>query len=379
MLRSLTLNNSLISRSWKLTFSTNRRSHSSKVTTQKQTSPQIPIIDVAKFNHDNIGACRHIAHQFNDAFTEFGFAVVVNHGVDPSLFDAVYDEAKAFFQQPMTSKSNFDLGLGYGYGGYLSSMESGGQLSGQTNPDQQSDFVESLTIRGLSQLSHIQSEPLQNSAPIFSQDMSDVPVADRVPSNLRDPILSLHDALLPFKTILTQITEMCFGVEPGSFVRTFDPMRSGIRFAYYPQLSGDYDPMSKPIGYGAHADSGGMVILRLDRENPEGTEVFHEGEWIPIPYVEDGLVLNLGTVLSIMTNGKWKAAIHRAARMNPRERLSIVYGAMVPDNELYLNEGERRVRVKDYLDARVRLQRPETDPKDHDLVEFVDKMCFVSE
>lgn len=140
----------------------------------------------------------------------------------------------------------------------------------------------------------------------------------------------------------------------------------------------------------ARPDSGGMVILRVDKENPVGTEVFiaESGEWIPVPYVEGGVVLNLGTVLSIMTGGRWRAAIHRAARANRRKRLSIVYGAMVPDNGLRLTPlvgrggeagAERRVvSVKAYLDARVRMQLPETDPEDRELVDFVDRLHAAS-
>ena len=100
--------------------------------------------------------------------------------------------------------------------------------------------------------------------------------------------------------------------------------------------------------------------------------------------IENAVVLNGGTVLQRLTGGRWKAAIHRVARANSRERLSIVYGAMVPHNELELSSlavsdlGKSRdsrqhvVKVKEYLDARVRMQRPETDPRDSDLVAYVD-------
>ena len=114
--------------------------------------------------------------------------------------------------------------------------------------------------------------------------------------------------------------------------------------------------------------------------------MLYEGEWLPVPAdVPNAIVLNGGTVLQRLTGGRWKAAIHRAARANRHERLSIVYGALVPSNDLELSSlavadlgvaepaGQRKViRVKDYLDARVRMQRPETDPRDSELVAFVD-------
>ena len=194
----------------------------------------------------------------------------------------------------------------------------------------------------------------------------------------------LHEALLPFKTLLTRTAERVMGVEAGVFQRAFDPRRGGIRFAYYPELQ-TLSTEEKTIGYGAHADSGGMVVLRVDRDNPVGTEVRYQGRWLPVPVDHpNAIVLNGGTVLQRLTGGRWKAAIHRAARANRRERLSIVYGAMVPDNDLELTSlaapdlnakgvGQQAiVRVKDYLDARVRMQRPEVDPRDRELIAFVD-------
>lgn len=138
--------------------------------------------------------------------------------------------------------------------------------------------------------------------------MSDTPFPDPVPPSLLAPTLALHQALLPFKTLLTRTTERVLGVSPGSFQTTFDPRRGGIRFPYYPPLR-SFSPNGE-LGYGAHADSGGMVVLRLDRDNPVGTEVLYQKEWIPVPVgIENGIVLNGGTILQRLTGGRWKVFV----------------------------------------------------------------------
>ena len=86
------------------------------------------------------------------------------------------------------------------------------------------------------------------------------------------------------------------GVEAGAFQNTFDPRRGGIRFPFYPELE-TFRSDEKLIGYGAHADSGGMVLLRVDRNNPIGTEVLHRGQWLPVPVLPNAIVLNGGTVI----------------------------------------------------------------------------------
>lgn len=109
--------------------------------TQPGAPPTTPV-------HDDI------VEQLDSAFSEYGFAVVVGHGVDSTVFDGVYHAAKTFFRsEHVAEKKKYDLGLGYGYGGYLSvGHEAGGQLTGEANPDARADVVESLTCRGLQHL-----------------------------------------------------------------------------------------------------------------------------------------------------------------------------------------------------------------------------------
>jgi len=191
----------------------------------------------------------------------------------------------------------------------------------------------------------------------------------------------LHKALLNFKVTMTTLAELALGASPGDFHTFLNPAKGGMRFAYYPERQ--TEGPSHQVDYGAHADSGSMVFLRLDQENPAGTEVFHKGQWLPVPYIPGGVVVNLGTVLSRLTGGRWQAAVHRATRVGLKERLSLVLGALIPDNELSLEclpdicgvprEG-RKVTVKEYLDARVRLQRPEKSAADADVVNFIDQL-----
>lgn len=365
--------------------------------------PNLPVVNVAGFLEGGEATKARITAELDFAFTEFGFAVVLGHGVSDATFDRVYDVGKAFFQRNPSEKGMFDRKQGYGYGGYLASQEAGGQLTGQIA--KKSDGVESLTVRGLQHLctSSVASNEIDVTLQDlhFAQDMSEVTNADPIPEPFLEPLQNLHKELFDFKLILNEVTERSLGVSRNAFAKIFDPTRGGIRFAYYPEMEAATF-VGKPIGYGAHADSGGMVVLRLDKENPVGTEVYYKEEWIPVPNIPGAIILNLGTVLSLLTGGRWRAAIHRAARANAKERLSLVCGAMVPNNDLELKhlgtiihagdtlndskseeqDGQpqakkaktRTVCVKEYLDARVRMQRPGIDPTAKDLVKYVDSL-----
>ena len=120
------------------------------------------------------------------------------------------------------------------------------------------------TCRGLH---HLNGSNTQNfSDPIFAQDMSCVPHADVIPEIIHDSVKCLHESLFPFRSVLTRITEISLGANPGDFHQHFDPKKGGLRFAYYPELPPEdfEDKTSKAdtkIGYGAHADSGSMVTI----------------------------------------------------------------------------------------------------------------------
>jgi len=342
----------------------------------------IPVIDISPFAEGSGDARQNIATAVDHAFANFGFAVITGHGVDNAAFDEAYGSAKQFFHLPISEKRQFDLGKGYGYGGYLNKAETGGQLSGEKV--NHSDGVESLTIRGLQHLPTNKKLCMSAAPPHFAQDMSDVPRADAVPCNpphLLANIVGLHEKLFVLKSTMTEIVELALGIPRGDLNHAFQPQKGGLRFAYYPPLSRD----QATIDYGAHADSGSMVFLRLDQDNPNGTEVLHNGTWLSVPNISGGIVVNLGTVLSRATGGRWHAAVHRATRAGRRERLSLVLGALVPRNDLVINclpqvcgpqsAGSSHISVKEYLDARVRLQQPEKDPQDLDVVRFVDELA----
>ena len=345
-----------------------------------QSQFDFPVVDVSNFTLQSDSEKDIVAQKVDDAFRDFGFVIITGHGVSEKVFEAAHASAKHFFHQPIEIKREYDLGLGYGYGGYLNDGENGGQLSGQSYDSNQSDHVESLTCRGLQ---HLKSN-MATFEPIFAQDMSSVPYADMLPTKMRREIISLHQEFLPLKKIMTEITEMSLRAKPGEFWKYFVPEKGGVRFAYYPEIPEEaFIIQSKlensVVGYGAHADSGSMVFLRLDHENPVGTEVWHQGKWVPVPAIPNGVVVNLGTVLSRLTGGRWQAAVHRATRRNHLERLSIVYGAMVPQNNLILrdlssSEEGHAITVKQYLDARVRLQRPDAKMDDKEIVELIDHL-----
>lgn len=60
-----------------------------------------------------------------------------------------------------------------------------------------------------------------------------------------------------------------------------------------------------------HSDYGTITLLSTD--GVSGLELFRDGKWLPVPYVEGALVINVGSLLSGWTRGILKATLHRVA------------------------------------------------------------------
>ncbi|XP_055825384.1 2-oxoglutarate-dependent dioxygenase citB-like [Solanum dulcamara] len=87
------------------------------------------------------------------------------------------------------------------------------------------------------------------------------------------------------------------------------------------------------IGKPAHVDPGFFTILYQDEV--KGLQVHKDGQWIPIEPSKDKLVVNIGDVIQVLSNNKFKSAPHRAVR--PRETNRYLYAFF------YNGEGDKWV------------------------------------
>lgn len=84
------------------------------------------------------------------------------------------------------------------------------------------------------------------------------------------------------------------------------------------------DP-SRAVGLPPHTDSSLLTVLH--QSNVTGLQVLGVGGigWVPVHPVEGALVVNVGDLMHIISNGRFKSAQHRALVNNTRHRTSIAY------------------------------------------------------
>lgn len=86
---------------------------------------------------------------------------------------------------------------------------------------------------------------------------------------------------------------------------------------YYPPC-----PQSKlAIGTAKHADNDFLTVLLQDHIG--GLQVFHQNRWVDVPPTPGALVINIGDLLQLITNDKFRSAEHRVLASGVGPRLSV--------------------------------------------------------
>ncbi|KAF7040016.1 hypothetical protein CFC21_049948 [Triticum aestivum] len=109
------------------------------------------------------------------------------------------------------------------------------------------------------------------------------------------------------------------GVEQETLVGIFQGKRQSVAFHYYPPCPHP----DKVIGITPHHDGLGLTLLLHVDETP-GLQVRRNGTWYPVNPLPGALVINVGDILQILTNGMYKSAVHRVVADTKKGRATVV-------------------------------------------------------
>ncbi|VAI83283.1 unnamed protein product [Triticum turgidum subsp. durum] len=126
------------------------------------------------------------------------------------------------------------------------------------------------------------------------------------------------------------------------------------RFNYYPHCPNP----DQVFGLKPHSDATVITIVFVD-DNISGLQLQKNGVWYSVPIILNALLVNMGDVMEIMSNGFFKSPVHRVVTNAEKERLSLVmFYAMDPEREIepvpeLVDEKNprryRKIKTKDYI------------------------------
>jgi isopenicillin N synthase-like dioxygenase len=107
---------------------------------------------------------------------------------------------------------------------------------------------------------------------------------------------------------------------------------SFLRLNYYPQLpdttslenlNGESDEKNKPLGISEHTDAGALTILAQD--DVASLQVLRDGKWTTIEPEKNAFIINIGDMIQVWSNDRFKAPPHRVLTNNSSARYSAAF------------------------------------------------------
>ncbi|KAG6652625.1 1-aminocyclopropane-1-carboxylate oxidase 4-like [Carya illinoinensis] len=175
------------------------------------------------------------------------------------------------------------------------------------------------------------------------------------PNNFRQAIEQyVKESRKVFNDLLEALAES-FSLERHVFVQYFHHKDSevNVRVNYYP-------PCPRPdlaLGITPHTDASALTLL-MEFDTTGGLQVLRDRKWVAVPWPRDTLLVNVGDILEIMSNGRLKSPWHRVVTQIDAERFSIALFYNPPSrteiepariNATMEREVYKKVALRDYL------------------------------
>lgn len=277
---------------------------------------EIPVIDLKSIE------IRETTKQFGDALAEFGFAVVVNHGVPEAMLKDAYRVAERAFALPTDVKRRYEHesdGRFTGYCSYKVEHAAGRKIG---------DLKEFWHFRR-----HVPADRMRTP--------DELPEFEPMAQGLYSALERVSDGLLGR-------LDDYLGQAHGTFVGMTRNGNSLIRFLHYPPLKGN----ERAMRAAPHEDIN--FITLLVSATASGLEVkTRAGKWIPVTNPPNAIIVNSGDMLQLYTGGRVPSTTHRVVNGKGRKSRYSIPFFVHPRSEVVLSKSPRKT-AGEYLDERFR-------------------------
>ena len=236
-----------------------------------------------------------IADELGRSFSEYGFAVVRDHGIPQSLIDEAEAVSKAFFALPDSVKRAYKI-------------EGGGGARGYTPFG--TEKAKDAEVFDLKEFWHV------------GRDLPEGhPLAEFMAPNIwptevegfRETMSALFAAFEAAGARVLEAIALHLGRPRSFFADSVTDGNSVMRLLHYPPL-GEGAPEGA-IRAAGHEDINTITLL-LGAEEAGLELLTRSGEWHAVDVPPGALVINVGDMLQRQTNGRLRSTTHRV--VNPR-------------------------------------------------------------
>ncbi|KAK4798540.1 hypothetical protein SAY86_030866 [Trapa natans] len=235
------------------------------------------------------------------ACEEWGMFQVTNHGISSSLLRDVESETRRFFSLPAKEK--------------MKALRSPGDVSGYGVARITPFFEKFMWHEGFT----ILGSPVEHTRELWPHGYQRFCEVMEV---YQKRMKELAERLLVVILKSVGIREECMGWSRFPAARHDGPTPcTALQLNSYPPCP---DP-ARAVGLAAHTDSFLLTVLH-QASSIHGLQVLKEGTgWVRVVPVDGALVVNVGDMLHIMSNGRFRNVRHRVVVNQTGHRMSIAY------------------------------------------------------
>ena len=251
----------------------------------------IPVIDIAQLDDPATMTALDMACR------DWGFFQVVRHGIDLTTITDLSDAMRAFFALPTAAKREISRTA--------------------ENPWGYFDRELTKNMRDWKQIYDFGPATGDSISPQWPCSLPEFEPAVR----------AFYDACDRLARSLLSAISINLGMPQHFLDQDFGPDHTSfLRLNYYPvcptTIAADETSSSgeAPLGINQHTDAGALTLLLQD-EQP-GLEVFRNGQWHLVEPRSDALVINVGDIVQVWSNDRYRASLHRVITSSTAQRFS---------------------------------------------------------
>ena len=266
----------------------------------------IPLLDLSHFDAAEDKRAAFLA-ELRGASRQVGFFYLTGHGIEPALLDDLMNTARSFFALPERDKLAVEMVNSPHFRGYT-------RVARERTRGLQ-DWREQIDIGA--------EQPALARTP-------DAPAWTRLqgPNQWPAALPELRAAVLSWQAAATRVLTRllrAFALSLGQSEDVFEPLyRNGphvlVKLIRYPGR----DLTRSDQGVGAHKDSSLLSLLLQDDQGGLQVETAHG--WVDVAPRTGALVVNIGELLELASDGYLRATLHRVITPPAgRERISAAF------------------------------------------------------
>ena len=257
---------------------------------------KVPSLSLKDYSSKDQSLREKFIQDLYNSFEKYGFVIIKDHTIPKELLKKVYQLQEQLFNLPLDVKNKLIMNNG-GQRGYTP--------FGTEN-------AKGSNFKDLKEFYHIGRE-FKNDEP-ESKEYPPNAWINEIP-DFKDTFIELYEKLESIGNDLLEALTYTLDVPQDFFKERTENGNTVLRLLHYPPLPDHVEPGQ--VRAGSHTDIN-LISLLIASQGGKGLMLMDkEGEWVEVDSNPDEIAINIGDMLSLITNDILKSTIHKV--LNPSD------------------------------------------------------------